>query len=120
LHQAEAQRLHHDPEPPDQEAAQHRAPVVARPAHDHHHPDQEGEAQRLVGAGHKLAVERGHHRTGDAADGRAEDEDLQVARLTSLPMASAAVSLSRMARIMRPQGEFSAFSDSQISRSARR
>ena len=31
--------------------------------------------------------------------------------LTSLPMASAAISLSRIARIMRPQGERSAFSD---------
>ena len=42
-------RFHLDPEPPDQEAAQHRAPVVARSADDHHHPDKEGEAQRLVG-----------------------------------------------------------------------
>ena len=34
--------------------------------------------------------------------------------VTSLPIAPAAVSLSRMARIMRPQGERKAVSDSKV------
>ena len=39
-------------------------------------------------------------------------------RVTSLPMAAADTSLSRMARIMRPHGLFSARSDSQITASS--
>ena len=81
LHQPEADRLDHHPEPPDQEAAQHSAPVVAGAADNDHHPDQEGKAQRLVGAGRQLAVERRHHRAGDSAHRRAQHEDLQVTGL---------------------------------------
>jgi pantothenate kinase len=69
----------------------HRAPVVAGPANDHHHPDQEGEAQRLVGCRRELAVERGQHGTGNT-DMTAEPR-MNTCRwrpLTSLPMASAA------------------------------
>ena len=78
-HQPQAHRFDHDPQPVDQKAPQHRPPVVARSAHNHHHPDQEGIAQRRIAAGGQLAVQRRHHRTGDADHGRAQDEDLQVA-----------------------------------------
>mmetsp|Transcript_23572 Transcript_23572/g.41693 ORF Transcript_23572/g.41693 Transcript_23572/m.41693 type:complete len:223 (+) Transcript_23572:3070-3738(+) len=80
LHQAQANRFDHHPEPPDQEPAQNRAQIVARSTHDHHHPDEKGKAQRLVRAGRQLSVERRHHRACDPADGRAEHEDLQMPR----------------------------------------
>src|SRR5690606_24284741 len=45
-HKRVAPGLDLDPEEPDQETAENRAPVVAGTADDHHDPDQEGEAQR--------------------------------------------------------------------------
>ena len=79
VHHLQAHRLRLNPHVPDQEAAEHRAPVVAGAAHDHHHPDEKGKAQRLVGGGRELPVERGEHGAGDADYRRAEHEHLQVA-----------------------------------------
>ncbi|MPL73682.1 hypothetical protein SDC9_19488 [bioreactor metagenome] len=79
VHDLRAPDLGLDPDEPDQHPAEHRAPVVAGPADDHHHPDQEGVAQRVVGRRRHLPVERDHHRAGEPDHRAAEDEDLQVA-----------------------------------------
>jgi len=67
--------------PTNRQAAKDRAPVVARPTDDNHHPDQEGKAQRQIRRRGQLPLHRGHHRACQTDNGRADDEDLQMAGL---------------------------------------
>jgi hypothetical protein len=78
--------------------------LLPAPADDHHHPDEEGVVDRLVGAGIVDLGEGDEDGAADAHQHRAEHEDLELARVTFLPIEAAAMWLSRMARIMRPQG----------------
>ena len=79
-HKGRAIWLYLNPQEPDQKATQNGAVVVARAPNDHHHPDKEREAKRLVTAWGKLTVKRDHHRPRNAANSRSQNEDLQVPR----------------------------------------
>ena len=79
LHDKLRGRLSLYPDKPDDRAAQYRSQIIPGPANNHHHPDDKGKAQRVIGRRGKLAIQSGQHRACHTDHSRSNDKGLTMA-----------------------------------------